>query len=381
MKRGAKYVLLACVGLLVHVQFSIMGAARAQALPLGETAVASVLTCGAGDDFYTTFGHTALRITDTAAGIDNVYNYGTFDFDTPHFYWKFMRGQLDYMLGRTTFRRFVRSYRAEGRAVWEQRLLLTPQEVNNLYLMLEWNYEPENRYYRYDLFRDNCATRVRDMVASACGKQEIVYDAWEGHSYRYWLHAATAGGSLEWWIVGVDMLLGLPADHVCDNSESMFYPLSMMTLYAGATRGAAPLVASSQELLQDTRVPLSRSFPPVVVFALFFAVVAVLTWLRKLPRWVDRTLYVMAGVLGCFLLFMWFGTSHYCTAWNLNILWASPLLLLIAIRMERSPLWALWLQEACFAVAAVWVLVCGLSLALLPVIFMLALRVATLLRR
>ena len=138
MKRGAKYVLLACVGLLLHVQFSIMGAARAQALPLGETAVASVLTCGAGDDFYTTFGHTALRITDTAAGIDNVYNYGTFDFDTPHFYWKFMRGQLDYMLGRTTFRRFVRSYRAEGRAVWEQRLLLTPQEVNNLYLMVFW---------------------------------------------------------------------------------------------------------------------------------------------------------------------------------------------------------------------------------------------------
>ena len=77
---------------------------------------------------------------------------------------------------------------------------------------------------------------------------------------------------------------------------------------------------------------------------------------------------------------MWAGTDHWCTAWNLNILWASPLLILIAIRLERSPKWALWLQEACFAVAAVWVVVCGLSVALLPIILILALRVALLLR-
>ena len=86
-------------------------------------------------------------------------------------------------------------------------------------------------------------------------------------------------------------------------------------------------------------------------------------------------MFVLAGVVGLFLLFMWFGTDHYCTEWNLNILWASPLLLLIAIRMERSPKWALWLQEACFLAATVWVLWCGLSPALLPLILTLALRV------
>ena len=74
--------------------------------------------------------------------------------------------------------------------------------------------------------------------------------------------------------------------------------------------------------------------------------------------------------------FMWFGTDHWCTRWNLNLLWLSPLLVLIAIRLERSPRWALWLQEGCFAVAAVWVLWCGLSVAIIPIILTLALRVA-----
>ena len=363
----------------------LVGQAQAQKLPLSEHATASVITCGAGNDFYTTFGHSAIRITDTALGIDYVYNYGTFDFDTPHFYWKFARGRLDYCLSRTHMDHFMAVYDYEQRAVWEQPLNFTPQEVSNLYVMLEWNFLPENRYYRYDFFRDNCATRVRDMVEAANGKCNIGYDDWEDHSYRYWLHEATAGGCLEWWTIGVDLLLGLPADHVCDKSESMFYPLAMMWLYDNASRDGEPLVSPTEELLQDTRPPLRRSFPPMVVFALIFCAVAILTFLiphsSLLIKTVDRVLFIVAGILGLFLIFMWVGTDHYCTAWNLNILWASPLLILIAIRHKKSPSWALWFQEGCFVVAAAWVLICGLSLALLPIILTLALRVACLIPR
>ena len=90
--------------------------------PLSDSACAAyVLTCGPGDDFYTTFGHSAIRICDSARGIDLVYNYGTFDFNTPHFYWKFMRGQLDYQLGRCPFQQFLAEYASEGRSVSQQR--------------------------------------------------------------------------------------------------------------------------------------------------------------------------------------------------------------------------------------------------------------------
>ena len=375
---------------IFNFQFSI-----AQTLPLNETATASVLTCGPGNDFYTTFGHSAIRITDTAQGLDLVYNYGTFDFDTPHFYWKFMRGKLNYCLSRSTFDNFMVEYVCEGREVREQRLCFTPQEVSNLYLLLEQNYLPEYRYYKYDFFTDNCASRIRDMVRMALGHREIsLMRESEPTSYRR-LVTRNLMGNLEWWQLGIDLLFGLPTDHVCDANERMFLPEEMEAEFAEAWPKPeslhdgmislnalnATLVDKAQILLPEKREPLSRSFPPVVFFALLFVLEAVLTWKGRWPRWADRVLFVLAGVVGLFLLFMWFGTDHYCTQWNLNILWASPLLLLIAIRLERSPRWALWLQEVCFAVAAVWVLWCGLSLTLVPIILMLALRVAMLLKQ
>lgn len=371
-----------------------MGRAEAQ-MPLSETATASVLTCGPGNDFYTTFGHSALRITDTAQGIDIVYNYGTFDFDTPHFYWKFMRGKLQYMLGRSSFENFMVEYVSEGREVREQRLNFSQQEVNNLYLLLEQNYLPEYRYYRYDFFTDNCATRIRDMVRLALGHRDIYLSREaEAMSYRRMV-TRNLKGTLDWWQLGIDLLFGLPTDHVCDANERMFLPEEMELELAEAWPKPeslqdgmisfdaleSTLVDKEQILLPERREPLSRSIPPVAVFALLFAAVAVLTWRGHRLRWLDRTLFILAGLVGLFLLFMWFGTDHYCTQWNLNILWASPLLILIAIRLEWSPMWALWVQEACFAVAAVWVVWCGLSIALMPLILTLALRVAMLMKQ
>jgi len=99
-----------------------------------------------------------------------------------------------------------------------------------------------------------------------------------------------------------------------------------------------------------------------------------MTWKGWRRPWMDRVLFVLAGLVGLFLVFMWVGTDHYCTQWNLNILWANPLLILVAIRLERSPRWSLWLLDACFAVAAVWVLWCGLAPAILLLIVTLALR-------
>ena len=142
------------------------------------------------------------------------------------------------------------------------------------------------------------------------------------------------------------------------------------------------MVEEAAPLLAENRPPVSRNNSAMGVFGLLFAAIGILTVLarksagvRTALRYVDRLLFIVAGLLGLFLLFMWFGTEHYCTQWNLNILWASPLLLLIAIRLERSPRWALWLQMGCFVVALVWVFACGLSPALIPIILMLALRV------
>src|SRR5689334_4761343 len=46
----------------------------------------SLLTCSPGEELYSTFGHSALRVKDSATKTDIIYNYGTFDFDDPDFY-------------------------------------------------------------------------------------------------------------------------------------------------------------------------------------------------------------------------------------------------------------------------------------------------------
>lgn len=374
---------------LLFLSFCLMFIARGQELRLSEGARASVITCGAGDDFYTSFGHSAIRICDSANGIDWVYNYGTFDFNTPHFYWKFMRGQLNYSLGRFSYESFMAEYRMEGRAVWEQTLNFDSTELANLFVALEWNYEPSNRDYAYDFFRDNCATRVRDMVYTHSGKRRVECGERKeerGMSYRDYLHLAMKD-KLEWWALGVDLLLGLPADHRCSTDETMFYPLVMQQEFSEATRSGKPLVGPSRQLLAETRGEVPDSFPPFVFFALLFALVVVahlcdrrFNFHFSFFNFITRLLFVVAGLIGLFLLFMWFGTNHYCTEWNLNILWASPLLILVAIRMERSPRWALWLQLAMFAGALVWVVWCHLSVALIPIILTLALCTGLLLK-
>jgi len=378
--------LMLCVGILFIFQFSIFNSIHAQS-PLSDSATAYVLTCGPGNDFYTTFGHTAIRICDPARGIDQVYNYGTFDFNTPHFYWKFMRGRLDYQLGRTTFAHFMAEYAAEGRSVSQQRLCMDAREVANLYILLEQNYLPEYRCYRYDFFRDNCATRVRDIVALAMGKQDTVLGSdWQAspRSYRR-LVSDNLKGTLEWWRLGIDMLFGLPADHRATDMERMFLPFELRDIYAATLWrgdcGNANMVTPSEQLLPEQREPLGASFPPVVVFALLLVLVVVMTWKGWWRPWMDRVLFVLAGVVGLFLIFMWVGTDHYCTQWNLNILWANPLLILVAIRLERSSRWSLWLMVGCLAVAAVWTLWCGLSPAILLLILTLAFRIVGYLRQ
>ncbi len=352
--------------------------------PLSDSAFASVLTCGAGDEFYTSFGHTAIRVCDTARGLDMVYNYGTFDFDTPHFYWTFARGKLNYCLSRSSFEDFMLEYRYEGRAVWEQRLRLSEQEVNNLYLMLETNYLPEYRYYMYDFFRDNCATRVRDMVRDCLCHDRLSPECRRDTnlSYRNILYQSTEG-TLLWWRLAIDMALGVRCDQRCSNYEYMFSPLKMMEQFDTLTRvgSGEPVAEHAVTLLQETRQQPSRSLSPTLVFWVLFVMVLCLTlmeWRKGWSLgWMDRVLFIVVSLLSLLALFLWFCTDHYCTKINLNVLWASPLFIYFAIMLRRSNRWVVVAQLVMLLAAMVMTLAPlpqQLNAALLPISLLLAVR-------
>ena len=67
---------------------------------LSKDATISILTCSPGNELYSLFGHTGIRVVDKANNMDIVFNYGTFDFDTQGFYFKFARGLLPIIMFR-----------------------------------------------------------------------------------------------------------------------------------------------------------------------------------------------------------------------------------------------------------------------------------------
>ena len=129
----------------------------------------SLLTCGPGEELYAHYGHTAIRICDPQDGTDWVFNYGIFDFNTDHFYWKFVRGETWYQLGASSLESFLFQYRLEQRPVYEQRLRLSDLQRDRLINALLINYEPENRTYLYNFVFDNCATRPYLLIQKALG--------------------------------------------------------------------------------------------------------------------------------------------------------------------------------------------------------------------
>ena len=108
----------------------------------------SVLTCAQGDELYTTFGHTALRVVDSSKQTDIIYNYGTFDFEDPDFYMKFTRGKLDYFLSVESMPQFMYEYQVEKRNVIEQELRLSGATKTAIANALTQNLAGTNRYYK-----------------------------------------------------------------------------------------------------------------------------------------------------------------------------------------------------------------------------------------
>ncbi len=315
---------------------------------LSESSFASVLTCGPGEEFYESFGHSAIRICDTVNNIDRVYNYGSFDFGEPHFYMHFIQGRLNYFIEPQDFKDFIFEYFYFGRAVWEQRLTLNHDELQGLYNDLEWNLKPENKYYKYDIFWDNCATRVRDIIEKNSDDYANFYksdEKWNPRSgiprttYRDLIYKYT-GNSMLWWRMGTDLLLGARCDRPMSRRQFLYMPIELMNQLD-------TIQLSDNNSLAETRIELipqvtsnpTTLFSPALCFLLLFVVVIVLTLLSHKKgwtlRWLDALLFSVAGVVSIILLFLWFGSDHACTKWNFNILWANPFFIWMLCRLRK----------------------------------------------
>ncbi len=308
--------------------------AQRPGIGLSNQARITLLTCSPGDELYSVFGHSAIRVEDPLLDLDWVFNYGTFDFSDPHFYTNFVSGKLNYILSVSEYRHFQHEYMMEERWIWEQELNITAGEQQYLFDSLIINYLPENRYYLYDFFYDNCATRIRDIFVEAINR-EIVFDYQPlepDKSFRELLMPYLT--EKPWARLGINLALGLPADKTATPWDYMFLPDHMMTVFEHAQfRSGNDLqyfTPGSKTILEGNELPQARfRYAPLWVFLLVLLATIIISRYnlqsKRYSWWYDRILFGSAGLLGLLITFLWFVTDHQVTVWNMNILWAHPL--------------------------------------------------------
>lgn len=311
----------------------------------------SVITCSAGEELYSSFGHSAFRFQDPIYGYDMVYNYGTFDFETPLFYVKFARGKLPYQLGRSSFKRFIYNYKEENRWVKAQVLDLTSEQVRQLFEYLENNYKEENRNYKYDFFFNNCATKKRDIIQENFGDAFIFHEnhLTETKTFRDLIHENLDSNS--WSSFGIDIALGAVIDKVAQPKEYQFLPEYVFKAFANATKqDGTPVVKETNLILEvPENVTTSKNilFSPYVVFSIVMLIILVITFLdyknNERSRWLDFTILLVNGIAGIIIFLLWFATDHTATYTNMNALWLFAPNLWFAFKFlsknEQSSLW------------------------------------------
>jgi hypothetical protein len=323
----------------------VIASAAAPPLQLSGEASISLLTCSPGDELYSVFGHSAIRVKDPLQDLDWVFNYGTFDFSDPDFYVNFVRGRLNYILSVAEYRHFEYEYRMDNRWIWEQELNITQDEKSFLFDSLLINYRPENRYYLYDFFFDNCATRIRDIFTEGL-ERELLFDYQQleqGQSFRELLMPYLT--EKPWARLGINLALGLPADKLATPWDYMFLPDHMMTVFGSARFNMEVentlFAPNSEILLQGEDLP-AASFrnAPFWVFLLVLLISVIISYGNltsgRFYWWYDRILFGTTGFLGLLIAFLWFGTDHQVTVWNLNILWANPFHMIIIFFLREK---------------------------------------------
>ena len=309
-----------------------------------KNAEISLFTCSSGEELYSVFGHSAIRVNDSTTGTDIVFNYGVFDFDTPNFYWKFVRGKLMYQLAIQQTYRFIQIYNYEGRSVKEEHFNLTTKEKEALIAFLKKNYQPENRNYLYDFFYKNCSSIIWDVIKPQINdKLHFDSTAYQPKSFRQMLHPPLE--EMHWSKFGIDIALGTPADKTAGFTEQMFLPSYLSKNMRHAYRNQP--VNGSKRILRDGKMLIEKDesaspfilFTPLRVFwAVFILILAMTLFFPKhrATKITDYVFFTLQGLLGLLLLFLWLGTDHSAMNTNLNLLWANPLALILVFFLNKK---------------------------------------------
>jgi hypothetical protein len=323
--------------------FSLLSNAQ---LKLSNTSEISVLTIGSGHLLNDSFGHNAIRVKDSLYNFDLVFDYGRYDFESKGFYLNFARGKLDYMVGRSVFEDFLSFYKYQNRQVNEQQLNLNTKQKTAFYNFLTENMKPEKRYYPYDFFYNNCATKITDAIESILADQ-IKYSppiAFKKETFRNLIRSDLNINS--WGSLAIDIALGSKIDQKATIKEHVFLPKNLYLLLENSIAASTNLkIVKKSKLLNSSTATTKTSeglFSPLAILSLIALLILFITFndYKKNNRsiWLDVILFAFTGFVGLILLLLWFATDHEATAYNYNLLWAFAINLLFIPSILKTQL-------------------------------------------
>lgn len=314
MKINLFKILFVCVLFLSSVSLSF-----GQNAILSKNSTVSVITCGLGNEVYSLFGHTAIRIHDLDNNLDIVYNYGAFDFDTPNFVLKFAKGDLNYFITNNRYIDFINQYNYEKRDVYEQELNLPLELKQELFNNLAQSMLSDERLYQYKFIDNNCTSKVVDVLNKTLKAEVITKKAAINQTYRTILFPYFDNHFYE--KLGTSILFGTKVDQ---RGTKIFLPYELQKNLALTQYKNQPLCKESQMILNfEEQAPTSwwnNSYT-------FLFLLGFITLINK--RNIDFIYLTIIGLLGIVFFFLGFYSSHLELAYNYNILLFNPTLLVL----------------------------------------------------
>ncbi|MDE6179007.1 MAG: DUF4105 domain-containing protein [Duncaniella sp.] len=316
-----------------------------------SAAVVSLLTCMPGSEIYELEGHSGLRVR-IPGRADLTLNWGVFDFNSPGFVYRFVKGETDYMAAAYPTALFLDAYAREGRAVREQVISLTPEQTARLMALADDNLRPDHRVYRYNYILDNCATRPLSLIERAIG-DTLRFGAGPmperaGDTFRQTM--AKFHSAYPWYQFGIDTALGTRIDRPMTRREAAFAPVILADMLAGASLpDGSPAVLADSYIVGSADTPsVSEGPTPAILAPMSFAILVLLLsamvsagqlcGYMTAARIFDTLWFGACFAAGLVVTFLVFISVHEATAPNLVLLWLNPLCLAGAV--------APWLKSA-----------------------------------
>lgn len=306
--------------LFIFCLLSISGMAAKQ---LSDQAQIHLLTCTQGDQVWSKYGHTAIRVIDPTNHLDMVFNYGQFSLMDDDFYIKFVKGETYYRLGIESYYFFTTFYSNIGRQTYWQELNLSLEQKQRIYDALITNYHPDNRYYLYNFVFDNCATRPYYLIKQAL--QDTIISDYQGyinHDFRSTISHYT--GPHTWVDFGINLVFGKKADRAMTNEERLFLPEELMNYFAHAHLSDGTPLVLRQEIGPFAPVHTPWYANCWLGIALFAALMLLLSLRdrrrQRLTIAVDIILCIFYLLLIALVIFLVFFSCHPLVGFNWRLI-------------------------------------------------------------